>query len=322
MRRRCGRPPAAVLAAILAVATWPTPGAQAAPPPPKPDLVVTGELQGGGDNVLIGRGAGRFTWHHQTRNAGAALAGASTTAVGFVMGSGRTVFPVAGRLAVPRLLPRRSHAGRGSFRMRFPEFGTFPTRICADFAHVVAEGGNEGNNCQQQGPITVVPRELSGRVTGKTALWPGGSVKLTWAATVSYFLTQVIHSGVVGADYAFADARVNFKVQGTDPNGCVWTGPGTYEPPAQGIRLQFGRLHRYTAENFVSSNFHFVVTRTCDALPAQIDFFPASQLVTKWLDTDGWRQFQDPGLEALRGTFIDNVTSSHPITYTWNLAAT
>jgi hypothetical protein len=56
-------------------------------------------------------------------------------------------------------------------------------------------------------------------------------------------------------------------------------------------------------------------------MPADIDFYPASQLLTKWLDTNGWRSFQDPGLEALRGTYIDNVTTTKPFTYTWNLDA-
>ena len=153
------------------------------------------------------------------------------------------------------------------------------------------------------------------------ALWPGGSVKVTWATTVAYDFARVIHEQAVNVDYIFSFASVNFRVQGTDPLGCTWTGHKAYEPPTQGIRLQFGREHRYRGENFVANTFHFTVTRTCSGLPAQIDFFPASQLITKWLDTDGWRQFQNPGLEALRGKYIDNVTTSKPITYSWNLEA-
>ena len=125
----------------------------------------------------------------------------------------------------------------------------------------------------------------------------------------------------MNVDYIFSFASVNFRVQGTDPSAA--RGPATrrtsHQP--QGIRLQFGREHRYRGENFVANTFHFTVTRTCSGLPADIDFFPASQLITKWLDTDGWRQFQNPGLEALRGKYIDNVTTSKPITYSWNLEA-
>jgi hypothetical protein len=58
---------------------------------------------------------------------------------------------------------------------------------------------------------------------------------------------------------------------------------------------------RYRASHSVPNTFHFTVTRTCNGQPADIDFFPASQLVnTKWLDSHGAREFADR-LVRLRG---------------------
>jgi hypothetical protein len=295
---------------------------------PRPDLVIRAGDTRGSDRVLLSLTSERIAWYHRTKNIGDARPGRqSKTAILFVGPGGVAQSPSGGRLTVPRLRPGRSNTGNGVVDVNAAdfEFGTYPTLICADAFHRVTES-KEGNNCKRIGPTYVIPRRLTGTVRGNHPLWPGGSVKVTWTSDLTYDFSHWNFGSGEGliVDYQFGagvDPQVTFKVEGTDDVGCTWSGSKAYEPPVQGIRLQFGPHHRYKAEDFVSSTFHFDLTRTCNGMPATIDFYPASQLLTKWLDTHGWRKFQDPGLEALRGTYIDNVTTTKPITYSWNLAA-
>jgi hypothetical protein len=310
-----------ILLATLAAGLFPATQGAGAATVRRPDLVVTAGSIRGSNQVIVGRVPERFSWNHRTKNLGNATARASRTAVVFD-GGGTWVRGPA--LFVPRLAPGASRAGNGGFTLNFDvfEWGTYRTRICADVTEVVRES-KESNNCRRIDPTYVIPSRLVGRITGNHPLWPGGSVKVTWATDAEYEFSRWSFGTGDGltVDYLLREPSVTFRVQGTDPMGCTWSANQAYEPPLQGIRLQFGPKHRYRAESLISSSFHFPLTRTCNGMPADIDFYPASQLLTKWFDTHGWRSFQDPGLEALRGTYIDNVTTTKPFTYSWNLDA-
>src|SRR5262245_29145913 len=97
-------------------------------------------------------------------NNGSASARSSDTSALFESRS-----PSGASLPVPRLAPGGSRTGSGSFRVDFGtwEFGTYPTRICADLIDAVTESDEE-NNCAELEPIHLVPTVLTGRVTGKS----------------------------------------------------------------------------------------------------------------------------------------------------------
>jgi hypothetical protein len=72
--------------------------------------------------------------------------------------------------------------------------------------------------------------------------------------------------------------------------GCTWAGSGSHQPSSADVISVNWPQQRYRASHSVPNTFHFTVTRTCNGQPADIDFFPASQLVnTKWLDSHGAR---------------------------------
>ncbi len=297
----------------------PIPPETRAPRAPMPDLIVThGEVSPqGGDQVIVGRGVERFNWGHRTKNAGNAASRRSETA-----------FEIASRalsgaaLSVPRLAASKSHLATGSFTVNFGtwEFGTYPTRICADSLDVVTES-KEGNNCRGLAPIHVVPFRLSGRVTGKIeSLPPVQTFDLTWTADVTYDLSRIhFDDRRVYIDYTFSQVSVIYKVQGTDSIGCTYSGTRADTPPVQGIRLWFGQRGWYRAENAISQGFRIRVTQKCPETP---DPFTFNQPVAgAWFTTGGLRQFQTPGLEALRGRFIDSSSGVKKTTISWNLVA-
>jgi hypothetical protein len=290
-----------------------TPAARA----PMPDLIVThGEVSPqGGDQVIVGRVFERFTWGHRTKNAGDAASLRSETVV--EIGS-RT--PGGAALSVPRLAPGTSRLATGSFTVNFRtwEFGTYPTKICADRLDVVTES-REGNNCRALAPIHLVPSRLSGRVTGKIeSLPPVKTFDLSWVADVTYDLSRIHSVDRVYIDYTFSEVSVIYNVHGTDSIGCTYRGSRTDTPPVQGVRLWFGERGWYRAENAVTQGFRIRVTQTC---PDSDPFIFNQPVAGAWFTTGGFRQFQTPGLEALRGRFIDSSSGVKKTTISWNLEA-
>jgi hypothetical protein len=296
-----------------------SPETHAAPRIPMPDLIVThGDVSPqGGDQVIVGRVLERFTWGHRTKNAGDAASLRSETAVSI---GPRT--PVGAALSVPGLAPGKSRLATGSFTVNFRpwDFGTYPTRICADWLDVVTES-REGNNCRALAPIHLVPSRLSGRVTGKIeSLPPVKTFDITWTADVTYNFARVTQGDRAVIDYIFSEVSVIYNVHGTDSIGCTYSGARTDRPPVQGIRLWFDNQRGwYRAENAVSQGFRIRVTQRCPDTPDPFIF--NQPIAGAWFTTGGNRQFQNPGLEALRGRFIDSSSGVKKTTITWNLEA-
>jgi hypothetical protein len=277
------------------------------------DLIVNaGTLFG--DKVVVGGGVKHFSWNHRTKNVGNTPSPRSETSLEF-----RAVTPEGASLVVPRLAPGHFRIGNGSFQYNFKnwEFGTHPTRICADALDVVKES-KEGNNCGSVAPIHVVPSRFVGRVTGEVkALPPRKTFDVTWAADVTYEFSRVINGVII--DYTFSETSVVYNVHGTDAIGCTYSGTGTYKSPPEDIRLWFRPHSVYRADHVVSANFSFPVTQRCDTgNPITVRFSPFTK---QWFSTGGFRLFQNPGLEALRGAYIQNVTGLQKITFFWNFKA-
>jgi hypothetical protein len=283
----------------------------------EPDLILThGELSpSGGDQVIVGRGVEGFDWGQRTKNVGDAASPRSDTVVTI----GSKILPGA-IASIPRLAPgaRRFSIGRFQVNFRNWEFGTYPTEICADALGVVTES-EEGNNCRALAPIHVVPSRLRGRVTGKVeSLWPAKTFDVAWAADVTYDSPRILYDPV-RIDYAFSEVSVIYTVYGTDLIGCTYSGTGTDTPPSQGIRLWFGPQHGYRAENNINLTFQFPVTQKCPgSRPSTVVFTPTTK---QWFYTHGFRRFQNPGLEALRGNYIFNVAGVKKVTWSWHLVA-
>jgi hypothetical protein len=289
----------------------------------EPDLVVSSgnvELAIQEGNIAF-REPTDFIWSHTTKNIGSAAARKKTNTE-IEINEKR---PTPGGLLLVKPLARgASDDGDGAFSVNFRtwKFGSYPTRICADAFDAVPES-NESNNCQFIRPVHVVPRRLKGRITAELDPKPPNTIKHTWSADVVLEGKRFVDANVALIEYAFKDLVVNYKVQGRTSGGCRQFGqtvdlPGTPNKP-QTITLRFGlSVGGYSARNLpFSEGFTVPITITCpDSPPITIQVPPQYP----WFSTRGSKEFPNPGLERLKGTYTVD-TAGGKLTETWNLEA-
>jgi hypothetical protein len=312
-----------LFAVLLTAAVFPI-GASAASAA-GPDLIVpSGAISvqiPGIKNVFLRSYTLDFIWSHQTHNIGNAAAPASVTAVEI---DSKRPTP-GGLLAVPKLPPNYARASTGRFQINFAnwEFGTHPAKICADVRKVVTES-NEGNNCRQLAPVHVVPSRFVGRISGKLeSLPPAHTFNTSWSADVELTRPRVRLAGNPAiVDYTFKIPSVIYNVKGTESlSNCSYNGSKTDHPATadQLVRLKFAPdSGRYIGDNTFTPGFTIMVKVQCPGSPAANVPFPVTH---QWFYTDGFRAFQNPGLEALRGIHIFFYPDGVKATWTWNLEA-
>src|SRR5262245_58977473 len=217
----------------------------------KPDLVVAAGqivIKRGIDDAFYAFGGEtvRFAWHHQTENTGpGAAAVASRTAVRLFAGDD-WIQPSS--IRVPALGSGKSSPGEAVFTRRLAgplwDYGTYPTRICADAFNAVNNEQDETNNCRGSRPLYVVPTEFTGDINGTANIpffWPG--VKLNWTGTLAFKALpktekekSLANHG--GFDYRYESGTLTYTL--SDGELCTWSGTGEYTPSAHdAIELNF-----------------------------------------------------------------------------------
>jgi hypothetical protein len=339
-----GQTARALVAGLLAVTLVSATEAEARPKKRKPDLVVsTGRLSVPGqseDAFVVGHGGTTtFAWKHTTRNRGKAKAGRSVTGVQFVLDAKHVVSPTDARARVPALGPGRSHATHGSFDVSWDDtwdYGTYPTRICADITRKVPES-KEGNGCRTTHQVWVVPFGLTGTIKGEAVqplVFPGVTLSWEFPAGVTFELQPHISQPLATEgilQYPFLDPRpdvldLRYTISGTNTlNGCTWQGSGGYEPAAEfhAIELSFSRprgsAHAQILVDRGLPQFSFSATVTCPGgSVSQVEVTPAEWgRAAFWLDLGAFTRFPDPGLTRLKGDYTDTNA-----TYHWDLQPT
>jgi hypothetical protein len=169
--------PLGQVACALAAITLLTAATGAAPadakPKKRPDLIVksaqlTVPASDPDVGFIVGHGLTfEFAWKQTTKNKGKATSPKSKTGVQIVIDSKHVITPA--RAKVPKLAPGHSHTTHGRFEMLWDttwDYGTYPTRICADVTSKVTES-KERKNCRDTHTIWVVPYGLTGTISGE-----------------------------------------------------------------------------------------------------------------------------------------------------------
>jgi hypothetical protein len=301
----------------------------------KPDLVVTAAgigIKRGIDDAFYGFGGEtvRFAWHHRTENTGkGAAARPSRTAVQLLAGDD-WIQPAS--LPVPALGSGKSAAGEGEFNRKLAgplwDYGTYPTRVCADAFNTVRNETNGTNNCHGSHPIFVVPSEFKGEINGTANIpmfWPG--VKLSWTGTLTFKALPKTESAKSlanrgGFDYEYADGELSYTL--SDGELCTWSGSGTYTPSkTDAIQLNFSAgPHHYEASLIVRPRFNFPATMNCPGQPPEqlVGGFHPIRWAGGWLIT-GEQRFPDPGLTELSGSLSTGDPRTGSLTVRWDLPA-
>jgi hypothetical protein len=338
MTTRLGRPALVMLGASLALTTLAgTSAAHATSRSPKPNLVVKAGRLSVPTAPDTGFAVNRrdttvFAWNQRTKNIGTAPARKSRTALEIRLAPRIWDTPGGAFLRVPGLAPKKSSADNGAFNMHWGdtwEYGTHPTRICADADQVVKNESRESDNCRKTHEIYVVPFSIAGNVTGSSHQDADPGVTLSWTASVSFALQSQFpepfaNHGII--DYHVFDKvlgmkQVVYTISGTERNGCSLNGSGTYQPnPAsddrQFIRLSFGPgTASYFAQILVDPDFSFAATETCLGGLQTLIIDPRTWGGAAWFDTRVPQSFPDPGLTDLTGSSADANA-----TWTWDLS--
>ena len=343
-QRPLGRTARALVAALLAVTLVSATQAEARPKKRKPDLVVpSGRLSvpnGTDDDFVVGHGGTTtFAWRQVTKNKGTAKAPRSVTGVQFVVDAKHVVSPSVARARVPALGPGKSHATNGKFEMFWDDtwdYGTYPTRICADITRKVPES-KEGNGCRTTHKLWVVPFGLTGTIKGEAVqplVFPGVTLSWEFPAGVTFEIQPHVsqplaNEGII--EYPFLDPQpdvldLRYTISGTNSlDGCTWQGSGGYEPAAEfhSIELSFfrprGRAHAQILVDRGLPQFSFSATVTCPGgSVSQTEVIPSEWgRAAFWLDLGAFTRFPDPGLTRLKGDYTDTNA-----TYHWDLQPT
>ncbi|HEY7283396.1 MAG TPA: hypothetical protein VID47_17595 [Actinomycetota bacterium] len=167
---------------------------------------------------------------------------------------------------------------------------------------------------------------MSGTVSGSQT-YPGApGVKETWTGSVGFDYPPSPSGGAVGVFgyHVTPSATSNYSVQGTNAEGCTYSGGGQYMPsgPHDSLGLSFGRgFAAYHAQISVSPNFTYQVTIACPGGTSQVDHTPY-WCAGRWMDTGGGvRRFPDPGLTRIKGNSTDDSCTYGPVHYSWDLIA-
>ncbi len=330
-----------LVAMSLAVA-----GASATPaqgkPKKRPDLIVkSGALSRPGlgeGEFVVGHGeTAEFVWTQRTQNRGKAVAPKSKTGVQILVDARHVISPRGARVNVPKLAPGKSHATRDRFEVFWDDtwdYGTYPTRICADVTRKVRES-KEGKNCRTTHNIYVIPFGLTGTIRGEAVqplVYPGVTLSWEFPAGVSFELDpnashRFADEGII--EYAFHDPSpdvpdLQYTISGTNSlDGCAWQGAGAYEPATEfhTVELIFsrpsGRFHAQILVDRGLPQFTFSATLTCPGgNVTDVQVTPAHWgRASYWFDTGAFTRFRDPGLSQLNGTYTDTNA-----TYHWNLS--
>ena len=291
----------------------------------KPDLVVkSGGLIGGGLYVTRS-GSKTFHWGAVIKNVGDRTAPRSHGQVEFVIGPGVSHAPRGARFAVPSLAPGASQELHGKFTVKFDDawdFGTYPTRICADGRKAVPEA-DEGNNCEKNlrglQDFNVVPGSLEGSISGRHEGPLGPGVKILWQGdvTLNMFTTKRLAADGIFR-YLWADGPLNYWVSGTSSlSGCTWTGSGPVEPN-EGQRvmtLQFRPVRSTYWSGFVvpDPNAAFPVAADCPGDDFAGPFHPENP----WLNTGPFTLM----IPTLGMTELDDGYTFGPDEWLWDLTA-
>ena len=329
---------------VLVAMTLAVAGASATPaegkPKKRPDLIVksgafsrpgVGEVE-----FVVGHGeTAEYVWTQRTQNRGKAVAPRSKTGVQILVDARHVISPRDARVNVPRLAPGKSHATRDRFEVFWDhtwDYGTYPTRICADVTRKVRES-KEGKNCRTTHNIYVIPFGLTGTISGEAVqplVYPG--VTLSWSSRqASRSNSTRTHSrsadeGIIG--YAFRDPvpdvpDLQYTISGTNSlDGCAWQGAGGYEPATEfhTVELIFsrpsGRFHAQILVDRASPSSPSPRPSPVPAAVTDVQVTPAHWgRASYWFDTGAFTRFRDPGLSQLNGAYTDTNA-----TYHWNLS--
>ena len=197
---------------------------------------------------------------------------------------------------------------------------------------MVAEG-KEANNCRIL-PFSfyVIPQFIFAHVGGTkpafddnepgvTATWESGLLSFTVPASKP---PPLGNKGII--DYSLCCApSLSFTIQGTDSDGCTYSGSGEEETfqVTDRLRLTFGRgVANYSARNLIHSSFTFKVTIVCSSDTYVIDWGSSNCSPWWWNTTEGepWR-FPDPGLEKRQGVLLDADPDCDGVSYQWRFTA-
>jgi hypothetical protein len=323
------RRPALVLVAGLALVTLAgVPDAHTAERRAKPDLVVTkARLATKSGHDWVARGdTVKLHWQHRTTNAGKGAAGPSHTALRLVSPAGGAV-----RLDTKRVSPLPASAGegwKGDVTTTFDDtysFGTYRPTLCADVRDEVAEK-HEDNNCKQAKRFSVVPSELTGRITGTAPFNSSGfpGVTMSWEGDVDVLLSDRQPDSATGEfDYVLAGS-MTYTLSGTDGStGCAWSGSGTYKLLNWATRFDLNSRDplTYFAFDTIQPTWAFTDNTVCpgDTTVGHDSISPYVYGLPRWFDTGFVLQEWD-GESHLEGTYTDG-RAAGATTYTWDLHA-
>ena len=288
-------------------------GAKKRKPAGKPDLtVVSADLTS--DPYLFGGEAepGTVAFTDRTKNIGTAKAKRSETRLSLRLPGTRRGFNLTKR-PVPALKRRESHGGSASDTWTMPatSLGGYLAEICANWNRRVVEK-SLANNCLSVGDFGVIPRTVTGTVSGSGPYLGHSTVAETWQGTTTWVFDHFNDPVFV---YRLERADVSFKDSGADGD-CTYFGEGTATIVNGGaddaLQITYGRFNHYLLNADIP--FTFLPVYTIHVICAHGGSHDASgpaQLL--WLSTIGYK----PISPAHGWTSLADTTTAPDGTVTW-----
>jgi len=193
------------------------------------------------------------------------------------------------------------------------QMGRYSVEACARFKF----RGRKFVRCKRGKDLSVIPMSWSGSATSTAPLFNQLQTQAVQGSTAdrSTGFSGFFFEGLSGSEFAYgASGGVRFYVDGTDPEGCEWSGSTTVNA-STGDKLMLSK--NLLAYRFVPQTSFLPYSVTGDCPPPNQDF--ATQLFTgPWLP--GFPQSRSRSTETtLSGT--TPIAFGIPGGYTWSLTA-
>ena len=289
--------------------------AEAKKPKPKtgkPDLTVT-EAELTSDPYLFQGETNTVGFTDQTKNIGKARAKRSESRFYLkIPGTRQTGYWLTTR-RVPALKPHESHGGAASdkWETQTGVLGGYLAGVCTNWNKRVAEEKFD-NNCRRSHEVGIIPRRLTGTVSGSGPYLGHSSVTETWQGTTTWVFDQFVDPVF---RYRLERADISFKDSGADGD-CTFFGEGTATIVNGGsedtLQITYGRLNHYLLNAAIPFTFMpvYTVHVLCAHGGSHDDAGPAQLL---WLSSIGYKP-----LSAANGwTSLDDSTTAPDGTDTW-----